>query len=146
MKEKKKKERKKKDRKKEKKKKERKKKDRKKESQKERKNMGRCGLMDTASASSPHGAKGLGFNPPWSQKFYICNLFLLMKYRLQMVKKSSPQKSQPSKEKRKKKERKNVGQTISFVHRPNHQSLNNGTLQFLVTNENMGLCLYIHHI
>ena len=30
--------------------------------------VGRRGLMDRASASYPHGVKGLGFKPPWRQK------------------------------------------------------------------------------
>ena len=33
--------------------------------------VGRRGLMDRASASYLHGAKGLGFNPPWRQKLYM---------------------------------------------------------------------------
>ena len=45
----------------------------------------RRGLMDRASASYPCSSKGLGFNPPWGQKLYICNLYLLLKYRLEMV-------------------------------------------------------------
>ena len=36
-------------------------------------------LMDRASASYPHGVKGLGFKPPWRQKLYHCNLYLLLK-------------------------------------------------------------------
>ena len=35
---------------------------------------GRRGLMDRASASYPHGAKGLGFNPPWRPN--LCMLTL----------------------------------------------------------------------
>ena len=42
--------------------------------------VGRRGLMDTASAFYPHSFKGLGFKSPWRQKFYNCNLYLLMKY------------------------------------------------------------------
>ena len=45
------------------------------------KRVGHRGLIDRASASYPHGAKGLGFNPLWRQKLYNCNLYLLMKYR-----------------------------------------------------------------
>ena len=47
--------------------------------------VGRRGLMDRASASYPHGVKGLGLKPPWRQKLYNCNLYSLMKYRLKMV-------------------------------------------------------------